>query len=101
MMKRHGESAFESALQETLLAAGYESIPPSAFDRERALFPEVTLAFIRATQPEAWGKLEALHGSKTGERVLRDLCNWLDTYGCLATLRHGFKCYGRTLRVAF
>jgi len=25
----------------------------------------------------------------------------MDTYGSLATLRHGFKCYGRTLRVAF
>jgi len=33
--------------------------------------------------------------------VLGDLCKWMDTYGALATLRHGFKCYGRTLRVAF
>jgi type I restriction enzyme R subunit len=25
----------------------------------------------------------------------------MDRHGCLATLRHGFKCHGRTLRVAF
>src|SRR5579885_2192744 len=25
----------------------------------------------------------------------------MDTYGSLATLRHGFKCYGRTLRIAY
>lgn len=30
-----------------------------------------------------------------------DLCKWMDTNGSLATLRHGFKCYGRTLRIAF
>ena len=42
-----------------------------------------------------------LHGAKTGERILHDLCKWMDTHGSLATLRHGFKCYGRTLRVAF
>ncbi|RME69841.1 MAG: type I restriction endonuclease subunit R, partial [Verrucomicrobia bacterium] len=70
-------------------------------DRERAIFPEVTLDFIRKTQKPAWDKLEALHGEKTGERVLHDLCRWMDTHGSLATLRHGFKCYGRTLRVAF
>jgi len=33
--------------------------------------------------------------------VLGDLCKWMDRDGSLATLRHGFKCYGRTLRVAF
>ena len=34
-------------------------------------------------------------------QVLGDLCKWMDANGSLATLRHGFKCYGRTLRVAF
>lgn len=47
------------------------------------------------------GKLEALHGEQTGARVLEALCKWLDTHGALATLRHGFKCFGKTLRIAF
>src|SRR6266498_2140598 len=59
------------------------------------------LGFIRETQPKEWAKLEALHAEKIGEQILTDLCKWMDTYGSLATLRHGFKCYGRTLRVAF
>ena len=95
------EHTFETVLVDTLLSEGYEAIAPTAFDREQAIFPDVALDFIQHTQPTAWAKLEALHGENTGERVLLDLCKWMDTYGSLATLRHGFKCYGRTLRVAF
>ena len=73
----------------------------AGFDRERAIFPETVLAFIRETQPKEWAKLEALHGDKTDEQVLCDLCKWMDTHGALATLRHGFKCYGRTLHAAY
>lgn len=100
-MKSYSEKAFETAISETLLNEGYNTLPSADFDRERSLFPAVILAFIRSTQPDAWAKLEALHGDKTGERVLLDLCKWLDSYGALATLRHGFKCYGRTLRVVY
>ncbi len=56
---------------------------------------------LSTTQPTEWAKLESLHGERTGPQVLTDLCKWLDPYGSLHTLRHGFKCYGRTLRVAF
>ena len=34
-------------------------------------------------------------------QILTDLCKWMDANGALATLRHGFKCYGRTLHAAF
>jgi type I restriction enzyme R subunit len=100
-MNTHTEYAFETVLSDTLLAEGYEAIALETFGREQAIFPHVALDFIQHTQPNHWEKLEALHGEKTGERVLHDLCKWMDTYGSLATLRHGFKCYGRTLRVAF
>jgi type I restriction enzyme, R subunit len=98
---RHTETAFETVIEAHLLHNGYVSVAPEGFDRERAIFPQTVLAFIRDTQPSEWAKLEALHGAKTGEQVLADLCKWLDSNGSLATLRHGFKCYGRTLRVAF
>lgn len=100
-MKRTSEAAFETAIESVLLDGGYERIADKGFDRERAIFPEEALAFIHATQGKVWEKLEALHGEQTGARVLEALCKWLDTYGTLATLRHGFKCFGRTLRVAF
>jgi|GEM_PF-445533 len=95
------EIAFESVIEAHLLANGYQSVQRDGFDRERAIFPEVVLSFIRETQPAEWAKLEALLGPNTSGQVLTDLCKWMDLNGSLATLRHGFKCYGRTLRVAF
>ena len=100
-MKRTSEQAFETVNEAHLLANGYVSIVGNGFDRERALFPDTILAFIRETQPKEWAKLESLHGDRTGEQVLGDLCKWMDMHGALATLRHGFKCYGRTLRAAY
>ena len=100
-MKHTSEAAFETAIEAVLLADGYLRVAPQGFDRERAIFPAQALAFIQATQATLWDKLEALHGAQTAERVLESLCKWLDTYGALATLRHGFKCFGKTLRVAF
>ena len=100
-MKRTSEAAFETVIEAHLLAKGYVPVPRDGFDRERAIFPATALEFIRETQPKEWAKLEALHGDKTGEQVLTDLCKWMDMHGSLATLRHGFKCYGRTLHAAY
>lgn len=100
-MKPTYETAFETVIETHLLANGYVSVDRAGYDRERAIFPETVLAFIRETQAKEWAKLETLHGARTGEQILSDLCKWMDANGSLATLRHGFKCYGRTLRVAF
>ena len=101
MNGRHNEASFESVIEAHLLANGYESIAPSAYQSGHVFFPAIALAFIRTSQPKEWAKLEALHGTNTEPTVLKDLTHWLDTYGTLAVLRNGFKCYGRTLRVAF
>lgn len=98
---RHSEGTFETVIEATLLENGYVPQPAAELDRDRAIFPETTLEFIRATQPKEWKALEALHGEKTGAQILTDLTKWMDREGSLATLRHGFKCYGKTLRVAF
>jgi type I restriction enzyme R subunit len=100
-LKSTSEAAFETVIQAHLVGCGYVAVAGESFDRDRAIFPEVVLDFIRSTQPKEWAKLEALHGASTGEQILTDLCKWMDTHGSLATIRHGFKCYGRTLRVAF
>jgi type I restriction enzyme R subunit len=72
--KRTSENAFESAIEAVLLHNGYSRIDGKGFDRERAIFPEEALAFIRSTQAKVWAKLEALHGEHTGARVLEALC---------------------------
>ena len=98
---RHTEKAFETVIEQHLLTNGYVTVDRDRFDRERAIFPESVLSFIRDTQPKEWDRLESLHGARTGEQMLSDLCKWMGEHGVLATLRHGFKCYGRTLRVAY
>jgi type I restriction enzyme R subunit len=100
-METTSEAALETAIEAVLVGAGYTRLDGKGFDRERAIFPDEALAFIQATQAKVWGKLEALHGTETGARVLEALCKWLDTHGTLDTLRHGFKCFGKTLRIAF
>lgn len=100
-MKSTSEAAFEIAIEAVLLANSYARVDGKSFDRERAIFPDEALAFICATQGKVWEKLEALHGDQTGARVLESLVKWLDSHGALATLRHGFKCFGKTLRIAF
>ena len=66
---RHSEAAFETTIEQHLLAQGYDQII-SQFDPARALFPDEAIAFVRATQPTEWAKLEALHGEKTATLVL-------------------------------
>lgn len=99
-MKRTSEEAFERAIERTLLSNGYIT-PESAFDPEKAIFPEEALAFVRKTQPETWKKLEAVHKGQTDKRVLESLCKWMDEHGVLNTLRHGFRHHGKELRIAY
>lgn len=100
-MAQHTEERFEEVIEQALLARGYAAIGKQTYDPQRAIFPAEVLGFIQSTQAKEWTKLQVLHGERTPDIVLADLCKWLDTYGCLAVLRNGFKCYGRTLRVAF
>ena len=95
------EAAFEAVIEAHLLENGFLYVAGDGFDCERAIFPQTVLDFIRKTQPREWFRLEALLGGGTGEQILGDLCTWMDIHGSLATLRHGFKCYGRTLRAVY
>jgi len=95
------EFAFEQTIESDLLSQGYYLLDKKGYHQEKALFPDEILQFIKITQPQSWEKLESLHGARTGEQVLADLSKWMDDYGSLNTLRHGFKCYGRKLYIAY
>ncbi len=101
MSKQHIEENFEKEIEAHLLKNGYDSLVSSKFDRSRAIFPEVVTEFIQETQPKQWNKLETIHGKKTGNVVVQELCRMMDTSGTLAILRQGFKCYGEKLFIAF
>ena len=98
----HTETAFEEAIEAGLLATGrYEKRPPSDYDAERALFPDDVLDFLQDTQPQKWSALDKLLGDRTAATVLDALCKELGLKGTLHVLRHGFKCYGKTFRLAY
>jgi type I restriction enzyme, R subunit len=98
----HKELHFEDQIEQHLLEnGGYLPASPEHFDRAHALFHNDVLAFLKATQPKQWQQLERLHGKSTSDVIISDLLKGLDIQGSLATLRHGFKCFGITLKMAY
>ncbi len=99
----HTEGAFETVIEARLLQNRYASVDRGCFRHERAIFSELVLAAILQTTcgESRLQKLEALHGDKTGEQILGDLCKWMGQNASLATLRQGFKCCAGPLRAAF
>lgn len=100
-MKATSEAAFETLIVEHLTTrGGYVARTLAGFDPELGLFPDDLLAYVRATQPKVWAKLEALHHDRLGATFLAAFDKATATDGILKMLRHGFKFYGSNVRVA-
>lgn len=96
------ENAFETYVEEILLTrGGWQSGSNSEWDKERALFPAQVFAFLKDTQPKLWGEMQTLHGAGLEPLLLPALVKELDAKGSLHVLRHGFKFYGKTFRLAY
>ena len=101
-MTGHTEAAFESAIERGLVTDDrYQQRPPASFDPATALFPDDVIGFIRDSQPRRWAQLEAMLKDRTADTVLDSLTKELASKGTLGVLRHGFKCYGKELRLAW
>ena len=101
-MPAHTECDYERAIEVGLIGAGgYRKRRPNAYDKALALFPDDVTGFLKDSQPARWQALEKLLGSKTAATVLDSLSKELELKGTLHVLRHGFKCYGKTLRMAW
>ncbi len=101
-MSQTNERAFETYVEEILHGkAGWQSGKKAEWDKERALFPARVVAFLRATQAKLWTEMEALHGSGLEALLINSLAKELDLKGSLHVLRHGFKFYGKTFRLAY
>ena len=95
------ERAFEVHVAETLLgASGWKSGTNAEWDVERALFPAQVCGFLESTQPKLWSYVRALHGDGLEQLLLTALVKELNLKGALHVLRHGFKFYGKTFRLA-
>jgi type I restriction enzyme R subunit len=95
-MSVHNEKPFETEICEHLGANGwfYGDGDAEQYDRGRALFPADVLAWVQATQPEAFDALTKNHGAKAVDTLLDRLRAQLDQRGTLDVLRHGIELLG-------
>lgn len=98
----HKEIDFENDIEHALISSGgYEKGDPKTYDPETALFPADVVAFVQKTQPKVWERLIKLDATKATVMLLDSLVKELAAKGALAVLREGFKCVGKTVRLAY
>lgn len=102
MTALHKELAFEDGICTHLAAHGwlYEAGAAARYDRARALFPEDLLAWVQATQPEAWDALDKAHGPAAATVLADRLRAALDRQGTLEVLRAGLDVVGLRQRLS-
>ena len=101
-MSQTNERAFETYVEDILLTrGGWKSGSNAEWDKERALFPAQVFAFIQATQEKLWEEMKTLHAAGLEPLLLGTLVKELDAKGSIHVLRHGFKFYGKTFRLAY
>jgi type I restriction enzyme R subunit len=100
-MKATTEKAFETYIQETMTARGWISGSNTAWDKQKALFPEYIFSFIKETQNDLWTQMEKLHGVQLPSMLIDALFKERNTKGTLHIIRHGFKFYGKTFKLAY
>ena len=98
----HKEIDFENDIEQALIGhGGYAKGDPSTYDAQAALFPADVVAFVQKTQPKVWARLTQLDAAKASAMLLDSLVKELAAKGALAVLREGFKCVGKTVRLAY
>jgi type I restriction enzyme R subunit len=101
-MNQTNEHAFELHVEEVLLQQGnWQPGSNAEWDVERALFPARICQFLAATQAKLWAAMRTLHAAGLEKLLIAALVRELDLKGALHVLRHGFKFYGKTFRLAY
>lgn len=97
------ESAFQNDIIREMVAGGWVLGRPDRYDRERALYTEDCLAFVKKTQPQEWEKYEKLYPKDPEGAFLDKLTAQLSkadpnatdkhmrTFGTLGVLRHELR----------
>lgn len=97
------EAAFQQDIINQMVAAGWQLGDPKKYDRERALYPEDSLAYVQNTQPKQWGKYKKLYPRDPEQAFLNKLTAQLNktdphasdkhlrTFGTLGVLRHELR----------
>ena len=98
----HTETDFENEIEHSLLTeGGYIQGNPKTYDKQTALFVDDVVAFVQATQPKIWTRLEMLYKDKAQQELIKALNQELTIKGSLDVLRNGFRVVNRTVKMAF
>ena len=95
------EKAFEQAIEEALLAAGYGKRQQEDYDRALCLDPGAVLEFLYATQPKEWEKYKKQHGDGAKQKLFHRLVSQVKSRGTLDVLRKGVKSNGCRFQLAY
>ncbi|MCB9978233.1 MAG: type I restriction endonuclease subunit R [Rhodospirillales bacterium] len=102
MSKQTTEQAFESYIEEMLLArGGWQQGTNKEWDKALALFPAQVFGFLQETQTALWQDMKKQHGDGLEAMLIKTLAKELDVKGSLHVLRHGFKFYGKTFILSY
>jgi len=95
-MAAHHEVHFEQYITEQLVKNGWKEGHTTHYDQQRAIYPEDVIAWVQATQPDAWHKLNKLHGANVQPVLLERLGKALasKTGGTINVLRKGVSIAG-------
>ena len=112
-MPHHPDKSAEYAFQNEIIAHlknnGWRVGNAARYDRELALYPEDTLAFVQESQPDQWEKYCGIYPSDTEAKFLARVASQLNkadpnaankalrTFGTLGVLRHEIKDRGARL----
>ncbi|MBI4807958.1 MAG: type I restriction endonuclease subunit R [Nitrosomonadales bacterium] len=95
-MTLHKEIEFENDICAHLAAHNwlYAKNDHTGYDRARAVFPADIVAWVQATQPQAWETLTKNNGTAAEAVLLDRIRKQLDDRGTLDVLRHGVELLG-------
>jgi len=97
------EAAFQNDILRELVDGGWVQGSANGYDRQRALYGDDCLAFVKQTQPKVWAKYTTLYPNDPETTFLDRLASQLDkadpnasdkhlrSFGTLGVLRHGLK----------
>ena len=91
MPELHKENVFETEIVEHLTANGWLEGEWQNYDREKALYTEDLLWWLREQNPKEWQKLSIRTEDEKEKAVIARACEEMDKNGSLYVLRHGLK----------
>ena len=93
----HHECELEKHIIDQLASAGWLVGTSGAYDRQRALYTEDVLGWLKESQPESWAKAERMYGREIATTIILDrLVKSLEKKdgGTVRVLRYGFPVAG-------